>query len=219
MKQRRFFRAKLQWLAVAGVMFAAQPASVESSQAAPMFFGSNAYEYVEVLALPLTNFTAYPQNSWQSAQVAAGASSFMGVAGHLATITSQAENDFVASLVSSNPSGFIGAWLGGKAPEGWLAGPENSNAFTYTNWTGVEPNNSGYAYMSIGTSNTGLWFDDSVVPISGDGQGIPTAPNDPVIGYFIEYEGVAPVPLPGTVALFTMALAGLALATRRRKAS
>lgn len=148
--------------------------------ATPMPFGSNYYEFVEVTD-PFTG----NNNSWFVAKAAAQVSVFNGVNGHLATVTSQAENNFLLSLVSGSFTGFKGAWLGGKDPEGWLDGPENGMAFSYTNWGGVEPNNAGYAYMSIGAGGVyapGLWADDSGV------QGFPDPDSDPVIGYFVEYE-------------------------------
>jgi hypothetical protein len=50
--------------------------------------------------------------------------------------------------------------------------------------------------MNIGsTGPVGLpsaaWADDSGV------QGFPTTPQDPVLGYFIEYEGAGAPPVPG----------------------
>jgi hypothetical protein len=103
--------------------------------------------------------------------------------------------------------------LGGKAPEGWLDGPEAGQAFSYTNWGGVEPNNSGYLYMNIGTSFAGIgpgqWADD--VP-----PGIPNPSTDPVIGYFVEYEGIQAVPEPSSCLLLAFGLAGLGAARWRR---
>ncbi len=83
-----------------------------------------------------------------------GVSGVAGVTGHLANITSQAENDFINALAPGN------VWLGGSdaAVEGewrWLAGPEAGQQFwqggiggstvggSYANWGAGEPNNSG----------------------------------------------------------------------------
>ena len=158
---------------------------VASALATGRPFGGNYYEFVPV-SDPFTG----ENNSWFTAKAAAEARIYNGVNGHLATVTSQAENDFLFSLVSGSFSGFQGAWLGGKAPEGWLHGPENGMAFSYTHWGGIEPNNMGYAYMNIGTTFAGIgpgfWADDGGVP------GVPEPMNDPVIGYFVEYENAAP---------------------------
>ncbi len=156
----------------------------DRATATPLPFGSNSYEFVQVPD-PFTG----TNNSWDTARLAAAVRIFNGKTGHLATITSQAENDFVSGLVSGQFSGFNGAWLGGKDGLGWAVGPETGQAFGYTNWGGVEPNNSGYVYMNIGTTFGGIapgkWADDSGV------QGVPDSSNDPVIGYFVEYEGTA----------------------------
>jgi hypothetical protein len=170
----------------------------------PVLFEENGhyYEFVEV-----PDPFAPPNNSWATASAAASARTYNGLTGHLATITSQAENDFLLSLVSGSFSGFVGAWLGGKSPEGWLAGAENGQAFAYTYWNdstvgGAEPNNGGYAYMMIGTEGyynyshmlPGRWIDDSNVA----GQGGPDPSQDPVIGYFVEYEEASKLEITDT---------------------
>ncbi len=89
--------------------------------------------------------------TWFQANQAANAAG-----GHLATIRSAAENDFVFSLVNS-PEFWVpdsrfnmtmGPWLGGLQPPGspepagnwqWVTG----EAFSYTNWHAGEPSNSG----------------------------------------------------------------------------
>jgi hypothetical protein len=85
------------------------------------------------------------------------------------------------------------------------------------NWAGSEPNNLGIIYMSIGNAfdvaSMGGWADDSGV------QGVPSSA-DPVVGYFIEYENVAPIPLPAALPLFGTGLGILGFLgwRRRRKA-
>ncbi|SDN97545.1 VCBS domain-containing protein [Afipia sp. GAS231] len=76
--------------------------------------------------------------SWSNANAAAQSDG-----AYLATITSQAEQDFVATLATGNR-----AWLGGGATDDdtgaghftWLTGPEAGTAFDYTHWRAGEPN-------------------------------------------------------------------------------
>jgi len=217
MKRYGFVGATAHWLAVAGIMIGLHAASIARVEAAPIFFGSNGYEYI-----PVSNPFTGTNNSWATANAAAAARVYDGVNGHLATITSQAENDALFGIIQglgAPPQGFAGAWLGGKYPEGWLVGPESGNPFGYTNWPpgGADPNNNGYVYMSIGTTTApSYWLDDSDV---GGGVGLPHPLNDPVIGYFVEYEGVAPIPAPSTAALLSVGLAFVGwLGWRRRRA-
>jgi hypothetical protein len=199
-------------VATIAITFGVIATPVAVVQATPMIFGANAYEFVSV-ADPFTG----SNNTWATASSAAAASVFNGIHGHLATVTSQAENNFLVSLVVSPSSGFNGAWLGGNF-QGWLEGPEGGMTFAeaggFTNWNPIEPNNSGLMYMSIGTTtpnggSAGKWFDDSGT------NGLPEVPADPVIGYFIEYENAAAaVPEPATSALLLAGLPVL-LAVRR----
>lgn len=162
-------------------------------QADPVLHGTHYYEFVEV-ADPFTG----ENNAWWTARDGAASRSWLGLQGHLATVTSQAENDFLYSLVAGQYAGFTGAWLGCEAPEGWLVGPEAGQGFSYQAWGGIEPNNDGYAYMNVGTDFAGIgagrWADDS------GANGIPQAGVDPVIGYFVEYDGAgtAVPPPPAT---------------------
>jgi hypothetical protein len=171
-----------------------------TSQAAPTLFGSDYYEFVKV-SNPFTG----NNNSWFTASTAAAASVYKGVHGNLVNITSKEENSFLFGLVPPGSfSGFAGAWLGGKAPEGWLVGPEarhGFNGFSYTNWGGIEPNNNGYIFMNIGNTFAGIspsqWADDSGV------QGVPDRFSDPVVGYFVQYH-VTAVPEPDEYAMLLL---------------
>lgn len=80
--------------------------------------------------------------------------------GHLVTITSAEEDDFVQSLIANGK--YEHYWIGGSdaASEGnfkWSTG----EAMSYTHWTAGEPNNSGGSehYMEKYKS-TGLWNDN-----------------------------------------------------------
>ena len=189
-----------RWAAVCAAGFCGLCAS--GAGAVPLQFGSSYYELV-LVDDPFTG----NNNAWETGRVAAAARTHLGQAGYLATVGSQAENDFLFSLANPPFTQFTGAWLGGKAPGGWLTGPETGQAFTYTNWGGIEPNNNGFAYMNIGTSFGGIapgqWADDSNV------QGVPEAGLDPVIGYYVEY----PVPEPAALA----AIPATILLMRRRR--
>jgi VCBS repeat-containing protein len=98
---------------------------------------------------------------------------------YLATITSAAENTFIANLpgVSSLPYPY-GVWTSGATsdanPDGnpsdpshwsWSGGPETGASFTYTNWHSGEPNggfSSTDAAMQIGADGT--WNDVPSTP-------------------------------------------------------
>lgn len=137
--------------------------------------GGNGNSYVYV-ATPMT---------WDQAKASAAQAG-----GHLVTITSAAENAFVAALVPASSN----AWIGGSQPAGpsrvepaggwvWVT-PE---PFSYANWTNIsccrEPNNAGsgidilghedHLAMSTVPDRAGSWFD-----ISGGAR----------FGFVVEYE-------------------------------
>ena len=77
--------------------------------------------------------------NWSDARVAAENSSFMGTPGHLATITSLAEWEFLSSIP---PSAYVWIGLSDAAQEGsfqWVTG----EPLEYTIWKRNEPNNAG----------------------------------------------------------------------------
>ena len=87
--------------------------------------------------------------SWYEAKQVAEECIYLGVSGHLATITSQAENDFITqNLVASSgeASHFLGGYQDESAPDysepgggwRWVTG----ETWNYTNWAPAEPTNS-----------------------------------------------------------------------------
>ena len=171
--------------------------------AAPVQFGAgNHYELITVAA------------DWTSARDAAANATFNGVNGHLATITSQAENDFIAGALGA----FNRAWIGGSdaTAEGdweWVVGPEAGDLFwiggnsgmpppggAYNNWNRPgEPNNAGGSEHYTELLGGGGWNDQSA---------------SDVLQYIVEYE-VAPIPLPTALVLFIAPLVTLVAKHRR----
>ncbi|MCJ7435136.1 MAG: hypothetical protein MUO77_16765, partial [Anaerolineales bacterium] len=100
--------------------------------------------------------------------------------GHLVTITSKAENDFVF-LIASTLENRDGYWLGGyqlpgsSEPDGgWIWVTGEPLGFTY--WDSGEPNNSGDEnYLEFHFENSPMWNDVN-------------ADNYFANGYIIEYE-------------------------------
>lgn len=171
--------------------------------AAPIQFGSRYYEFVPDEAV-----------SWNDASAAASAATFLGAQGHLATVTSAGENNFLMGLTSTTTP--QGAWLGGAVDASqqarWAVGPEAGQLFTFSNFGGVEPNDGpSNVYMNIGTVfagiATGQWA-DAAHGLSGAG--------DEIAGYFVEYQ-VGTVPVPAALPLMLTGLAGFGLLGWRRK--
>ena len=130
----------------------------------PISAGGNGHYYEAVLV---------PEGiSWDDAKAAAEAKG-----GHLVTITSEAENEFVYNLVAGDDRYWFidaynngnGPWLGGYQPEGspepaggwtWITG----EPFSYTNWDINQPDNSQGTenrldFLGTGTLKSPKWND------------------------------------------------------------
>lgn len=149
--------------------------------------------------------------TWDDANAAAAARKFRSYEGHLAVVTSQAENDFlVTSFPNAFPANRPGFWLGGfqqlpsAAPDQgwtWVTG----EPFTFTNWLSGEPNDAfveeDVLHFHCWGAPAGAWNDlprSYVVP-----------------GFFVEYERHLTVTIchkPGTPAQKTLVIPIQALA-------
>jgi hypothetical protein len=190
----------------------------------PISYGSNYYDFVPAVGI-----------SWADASAAASATLFLGVNGHLATVTSAAENNFLVSGFdfTAFKDQLAIAWLGGLVSSSgigtWAVGPEAGLAFSsggtalpgqYANWAGVEPNNAPSAVeMQIGTLN---WFGITQGKWADARNGLSSpCPEicDPIVGYFVEYEAPATVPLSPSIAQFVLGLAFFGWLVSRRRHS
>ena len=113
--------------------------------------------------------------SWTGARNAAAVREFAGVPGHLVTITSAAENTFIANNVPA-PNIWIGAQANGLRIWSWRTGPEAGMEFwretgpgtgtilggNFNAWASGEPNNYNNGENSAVTNwggSKGLWND------------------------------------------------------------
>lgn len=172
------------------------------------------YQYVPSISI-------FQSISFATAQAAAQSSTHMGLQGYLATVTSQAEQDFINNsfgfLLGFGASGT--AWLGASdaAVEGewrWLGGPEAGQLLGYTNWRASQPVNA------PGFDNYDL------LALNINAQSPPTSygwvsltPTDGALGYIVEYGNgrMSTVPEPATNALLAAGLAAMAVVMRRKR--
>jgi len=157
--------------------------------AAPVYFPGNGHSYELV---PV-------QTTWAGARTAASLPTYGGVQGHLATITSAAENNFISTTFASGQAQYF-TWIAGYEPNDdgvwrWGAGPENGVQFSnsavstppynYANWDGIEPNDfaPGEDFLAM---NLGATFAN--IGPGGWGDAPNPNPSDPIKAYIIEYE-------------------------------
>jgi len=195
----------MKWIVVITIVSLA----MTQAHAAPAYYSdtNHYYEPVAILHLLGDGFT------WHEVSALAEASTHLGVQGHLATITSAEENQFVADLCDTLGHDTF-YWLGGFQPDGtsepdgdwrWITG----EPWGYTNWKIGDPSDSGT-----------FGIEDHVGIVGSSAQGLLGQWNDMYSGlnpdrdwssYVIEY----PVPEPATLSLLT--LAAIALVRRRKR--
>lgn len=121
--------------------------------AAPVLFNGHYYELV-----------SYPRINWYEARDYAAGSTYNGMQGHLVTITSQAEEDFLINTFPEIGGQETWIWLGGsdESSEGvwsWITG----EPWSYTNWdvANNEPNGEGDENCLEYTDGTAKWNDEN----------------------------------------------------------
>lgn len=144
------YRAATILLAFSLAAVVALPASAD-----PVQWSGNGHWY-EAVQSPM---------AWPDADAAARARMWMGIPGHLATITSQEENDFVTPLTAA----IVGScWLGGfqDPTDGGAASNwhwQTSEPWSYTNWHAGEPNDYYGGEERLLLYEMGTWNDCRIV--------------------------------------------------------
>jgi hypothetical protein len=150
--------------------------------------------------------------TFDEARQGAAALSYLGLQGYLATVTSQAENDFITGFVTTQTA-FIGlsdavtegTWLYTDGPEaGQVAYTTGGGTQIFSFWSPGEPNDNGNEDAAlINWGGDGSWNDINV---------------NWSFGYIVEYGGTtAPVPVPAAGLMLAGAISGLAALRRRRR--
>lgn len=189
-----------QTLLAAGLFTIASPAA-----AAVVINPGNGHAYEFVSAA----------TSFDNALIAAAGMTYNGQQGYLATVTSQAEQDFIHNSVTTSTAFLAGTDRTVEGTWTWVAGPEAGTGFwkdgstlTYANWGGGEPNNccGGENYLLINWLSGGEWND--IYPGYGD------------FGYIVEYDapalGAVPEPASWAMMITGFGLAGGALRRRTK---
>jgi len=182
-----------------------------SAWAVPVSYGGHYYDVISA-----------PGITWADARVAALSSSYLGLEGHLVTITSAGENLAVGGLIAT--AGLGEAWAGGyqdpltetdpQTGWTWVNGegtfPGFNGGSTYANWNLGEPNDfygpGSEQYLGLNLGGTGGFNDEGNLGL--------------ITGYVIEYDPntIVDVSVPdggSTGALLAGAVALLGTVSRR----
>lgn len=151
--------------------------------------------------------------TWDSASADAQSRTYDGLTGHLLTLTSQEEKDFVNTSLLSGANTWLGAQRDGSSNAFiWAVGPEAGLVFydgglvggVYSSFWGGEPNG-----QFSGENHVEMW-----------GNNWNDMPGNQARAYVVEYSAVtaAPVPLPASGLMLVAGLGALGIGRRRRKA-
>lgn len=177
----------------------------------------NWYQYVPSISIFDGLYT------FDAARSAALSSTHLGLQGYLATVTSEAEQEFIngsfAYLLGFGASS--NAWLGASDAdvEGewrWLDGPEAGQLISYTNWRAGQPVNAqGFEDHDL----LALSIVAASPPTTYGWTSLP--PSARTFGYLIEYGSgnIATVPEPDMPAMLAVGLGMLGWVVRRRRAA
>lgn len=214
----------MSWTAMIGGLGLGTMLATRCALGLPVEWNGHYYDYVPAQGIP-----------WPDAEAAAAATSHLGLPGHLVTLTSQAENAFVASLVDGvvsypgdpNVDDVLAAWVGGFQDP--VDEPDPAVGWTWVNGEGAIPTANGltpFGNWFVGEPNDWLGpLTENYLAIWGSaGYGNTIGSwNDEgglwdISGYLVEFEAAATVPDAGSAAgLLLSGLAGLAVWARRTR--
>lgn len=173
------------------------------------YLPSNGHYYLYIPNLGIT---------WSAAKAAAEASTYYGLQGYLATITSGEE----AQIAGEQTTG--AGWIGGSDEETegiwkWMTGPEIGTVFWNGNFTGFTPN---YAFWNTGEPNN--LGNENYAHVTAPGVGITGSWNDLTNtgstggdyqpkGYIVEYGGMPGDPTLQIASSSTLTIASITSST------